>query len=82
MTTRRAMHASGKPMQTNPDMQASGSRSLAHTENEMDEEDPTQGIPEGATELGPGRLRPAFVTEYGPSELGPSELGPVLIFKG
>ena len=40
-----------------------------------------------ATELGPGRLRPAFVTELGPtelgsSELGPSELGPVLSFKG
>ena len=33
-------------MQTNPDMQASGSRGLAHTENEMDEEDPTQGIPD------------------------------------
>ena len=32
---------------------------------------------EGATELGPGRLRPAFVTE-----LGPTELGPVLSFKG
>ena len=32
---------------------------------------------EGATELGPGRLRPAFVTE-----LGPTELGPVLCFKG
>ena len=41
----------------------------------------------GATELGPGRLRPAFVTELGPTELGPSELGPtefgpVLSFKG
>ena len=31
----------------------------------------------GATELGPGRLRPAFVTE-----LGPTDLGPVLNFKG
>ena len=30
----------------------------------------------GATESGPGRLRPAFVTELGPTELGPSELGP------
>ena len=30
----------------------------------------------GATELGPGRLRPAFVTELGPTELGP-EGGPV-----
>ena len=47
---------------------------------------------QGATELGPGRLRPAFVTELGPTELGPSELGPselgptelgpVLSFKG
>ena len=46
MTTRRVKHACGKPMQTNPDMQASGSRGLAHTENEMDEEDPTQGIPD------------------------------------
>ena len=41
----------------------------------------------GATELGPGRLRPAFVTELGPtelrpSELGPTDLGPVLSFKG
>ena len=34
------------------------------------------GGPSGATELGPGRLRPAFVTELGPTELGPSELGP------
>ena len=33
-------------MQTNPDMQASGSRGLALTENETDEEDPTQGIPD------------------------------------
>ena len=31
-------------MQTSPDMQTSGSRGLAHTENEMDEEDPTQKI--------------------------------------
>ena len=46
ITTRSAKHACGKPMQTNPDMQASGSRGLAHTENEMDEEDPTQGIPD------------------------------------
>ena len=30
----------------------------------------------GATELGPGRLRPAFVTELGPTELGPPDLGP------
>ena len=33
-------------MQTNPDKQASKSRGSAHTENEMDEEDPTQGIPD------------------------------------
>ena len=46
MTTRRAKHASGKPMQTNPDKQASESRGSAHTENEMDEEDPTQSIPD------------------------------------
>ena len=31
-------------MQTNPDMPASGSRGLAHTEDETDKEDPTQGI--------------------------------------
>ena len=37
---------------------------------------------EGATELGPGRLRPAFVPELGPAELGPSELGPVLSITG
>ena len=30
MTTRRAKHACGKPMQTNSDMQTSGSRGLAH----------------------------------------------------
>ena len=30
----------------------------------------------GATESGSGRLRPAFVTELGPTELGPTELGP------
>ena len=44
MTTRRAKHACQKPMQTNPDKQASESRGSAHTENEMDEEDATQGI--------------------------------------
>ena len=44
MTTRRAKHACGKPARANPGMRASGSRGLAHTENEMDEEDPTQGI--------------------------------------
>ena len=41
----------------------------------------------GATELGPGRLRPAFVTELGPGRLRPglkiptlaqADLGPVL----
>ena len=32
MTTRRAKHACGKPMQTNHDMQASESHGLAHTE--------------------------------------------------
>ena len=44
VTTRRAKRACGKPMQTNLDMQASGSRGLAHTEDETDKEDPTQGI--------------------------------------
>ena len=43
---------------------------------------PLAGHSPGATELGPGRLRPAVVTELGPTELGPSELGPVLSFKG
>ena len=33
-------------MQTNPDMQASGSRGLVYTEDETDKEDPTQGIPD------------------------------------
>ena len=46
MTTRRAKHACGKPMQTNPDKQASESRGSAHTEDEMNEEEPTQGIPD------------------------------------
>ena len=46
MTTRRAKHACGKPMQTNPNRQASESRGLAHTEDEMNEEDPTQLIPD------------------------------------
>ena len=42
----RAKRARGKPMQANPDMQDSGSRGLAHTEDETDKEDPTQGIPD------------------------------------
>ena len=46
MTTRSAKHACGKPMQTNPDEQASGNRGSAHKEDEMNEEDPTQGIPD------------------------------------
>ena len=46
MTTRSAKHACGKPMQTNPDKQASGNRGSAHKEDEMNEEDPTQGIPD------------------------------------
>ena len=33
-------------MQTNPDEQASGNRGSAHKEDEMNEEDPTQGIPD------------------------------------
>ena len=40
-----SMHA-WKPMQTNPDEQASESRGSARTEDETDKEDPTQGIPE------------------------------------
>ena len=32
VTTRSDKHACGKPMQTNPDMKASGSRGLAHTQ--------------------------------------------------
>ena len=43
---RRAKHACGKPMQTDFDRQASESRGSAHTEDEMDEEDTTQGIPD------------------------------------
>ena len=39
VTTRRAKRACGKPMQTNPDMHASGNR-------DTDKEDPTQGIPD------------------------------------
>ena len=46
MQTRSAKHARGKPMQTNPDKQASGNRGSAHKEDEMNEEDPTQGIPD------------------------------------
>ena len=46
MTTRRAIRACGKPMQANPDKQASESRGSTHTEDEMDEEDPMQGIPD------------------------------------
>ena len=46
MTTRRAKHACGKPMQTNLFRQASETCGSAHTEDEMDEEDPTQGIPD------------------------------------
>ena len=38
-------------MQTNRDKQASESRGSAHTENEMDEEDPTQGILDLVTAL-------------------------------
>ena len=33
-------------MTTRPDKQASGSRGSAHTEDETDKEDPTQGIPD------------------------------------
>ena len=44
-TTWSAKHACGKPMQTNLDKQASGNCGSAHKEDEMNEEDPTQGIP-------------------------------------
>ena len=47
MTTRSAKHACGKPMQTNPDKQASRNRGSALKEDEMNEEDPSQGIPDG-----------------------------------
>ena len=33
-------------MQTDPDKLASGNRGLAHTKDEMNKEDPTQGIPD------------------------------------
>ena len=46
VTTQHAKRACGKPMQTNPDVQASGSRGLAHAEDETDKEDPTQDIPD------------------------------------
>ena len=63
MTTRRAKHARGKPMQTNSDKQASESRGLAHTEDEMDEEDPKQGIPDW--------LQPFIVRYSGGKPAGP-----------
>ena len=43
VTIRSAKHACRKPMQTNPDKQATGNREPA---NEMNKEDPTQGIPD------------------------------------
>ena len=46
VTTRSAKHACGKPVQTNPDKRAWGNRGSAHKEDEMNEEDPTQGIPD------------------------------------
>ena len=46
MTTRSAKHACGKPMQTNPDKLASGNRGSGHKEDEINEEDPTQDIPD------------------------------------
>ena len=46
VTTRSAKHACGKPMQTNPEKPASGSRGSAHIEDETDKEDPTQGFPD------------------------------------
>ena len=46
ITTRSATHACRKPMQTNPDKQALGNRGPADTEDETDEEEPTQGIPD------------------------------------
>ena len=44
--TRSAKHACGKPLQTNPDQPASGSRGSANTEDETDKEDSLQGIPD------------------------------------
>ena len=46
VTTRSDKHACGKPMLTDPDKLASGNRGPAHKEDEMDEEDPTQDIPD------------------------------------
>ena len=46
MQTRSAKHAFGKPMQTSPDKCASGNRGSVHKEDEMNEEDPTQSIPD------------------------------------
>ena len=45
VTTRSDMHACGKPMLTDHDKQATGNRGPAHKEDEMNKEDPTQGIP-------------------------------------
>ena len=42
VTTRSDKHACGKPMLTDPDKQVTGCREPA---NEMNKEDPTQGIP-------------------------------------
>ena len=46
VTTRRDKRACGKPMQTDLDKLASGNRGPAHKEDEMNKEDPTQGIPD------------------------------------
>ena len=46
VTTRSDKPACGKPMRTDLDKPAMGNRESAHTEDEMDKEDPTQGIPD------------------------------------
>ena len=46
VTTRSAKRACGKPMQTDPDKVASGKRGPAHKKDEMNKEEPTQGIPD------------------------------------
>ena len=46
VTTRSDKRACGKPMQTDPDKLASGNRGPAHKKDEMNKEDPTQGIPD------------------------------------
>ena len=46
VTTRSAKHACGKPMQTDLEKRASGNHGSPHKEDEMNEENPMQGIPD------------------------------------